>query len=46
MNNKIAAGMLGLVGLTGFIPLLIASMLTGRDYQLELANLTVELWNK
>lgn len=46
MRYKVSAILLGFVGLIGFIPLLGASMLSGRDYQLELANETVELWKR
>ncbi|ARM86358.1 hypothetical protein MARSALSMR5_04341 (plasmid) [Marinobacter salarius] len=46
MCNKAASILLALVSLLGFIPLLAASALSGRDYQLELAEASIELWRK
>lgn len=46
IKDKIASILLGLVCFVGFIPLLAASWLSGRDYQVELAEQTVELWKK
>lgn len=43
-KNKTAAVMLGLVSFAGFLPLLAASWLSGRDVQLELAEICVDLW--
>ena len=45
IRKRSAAGCLFIVSLFGFIPLLAASWLSGRDYQRELAQVTVDLWN-
>lgn len=45
-RNRTAAVMLGMVSIAGFLPLLAASWLSGRDVQYGLAQITVQLWRK
>lgn len=45
-RNKAASLILGLVLIAGFLPLLVASWLSGRDVQLELAEVCIELWRQ
>lgn len=46
MKNKIASTCVFSVCFIGFVPLLVVSILSGRDIQLELANTCINLWKK